>query len=119
LARASPAEKLKRITQAISGWEREARRSTFSELSFAGFKAEMQPSLDAHARVKDLQQQLRIAITQRDHADARSLGIIYRVVCAVRGDQAYGRDSALCEAMGYTRENVRRIRIRRARKRKG
>ena len=119
MARASPAEKLTRITNAIRGWETDARRATFSGLSFAGFKAEMQPSLDAHARVKDLQQQLRVAIAQRDKADARSLEIVYRVVDAIKGDPAFGRYSALCEAMGHTREDVRRSRMRRGRKRKG
>jgi hypothetical protein len=119
MARASPAGKLKRITTAIRAWETHARDSVLSRLSLAQFKTAVQPSLDAHGRVRDLRQQLRIAVIQRDAADSRALELIYRLGYAVKGDPVHGRNSDLCEALGYTRETVRRARIRRGRKRKG
>jgi hypothetical protein len=91
----------------------------FSCLSLAEFKTAMQPSLDAHGRVRDLRQQLRIAVVERDAADSRVLELIYRLGYAVKGEPVHGRNSVLCEALGYTRETVRRARIRRGRRRKG
>jgi hypothetical protein len=117
MARVSPAEKLKRITTAIRAWETHARRSVFSSLSLDQFKLAMQPSLDSHAKVKELQQQLRVAIVQRDAIDARNLETLYRLGYAVVGDPAHGRNSALYKALGYTPEAVRRRRIRSGRRR--
>jgi hypothetical protein len=53
MARLSPEQQIKRILQAIQGWEKEAPGVTFSRRTLAQFKEAMQPSLDAHDTVLD------------------------------------------------------------------
>jgi hypothetical protein len=118
MARMSPAQKLQRILKAIRAWERHARDDTFSGHSLARFKAAVQPSLDAHANVTDLRNQLRTAVIERNAADNRSLRLVRRVGFAVDADPAHGPDSDLYEELGYTREAVRRSKIRTGRRRK-
>jgi hypothetical protein len=113
----SPAQRLRRILNTIRAWERHARRSTFFGHSLVEFKAAVQPSLDAHAKVADLRKQLRIALIERNAADRRSLELTYGMGFAVNGDRAHGRDSDLREELGYMREAVRRSKIRTGRRR--
>ena len=102
---------------ALHAWEDLAHDSRFSGMSLDDFKAEMQRSAGAHARVRDLRRQLRHALGIRDEVDTRCMAMVYRVGYAVCGDPAYGRDSALLEAMGFTRETVRRMGIKRGMRR--
>lgn len=118
MARLSPEQKIQRILTAIRGWEKHGPDSTFSRRTLAQFKEAMQPSLDAHDKVVGLRKQLKIAIVSRDNLVAKALQTLYTTGFAVRGDPEYGRNSALNEAFGYTRENVRRAKIRRAARRK-
>jgi hypothetical protein len=118
MARLSPEQQIQRILQAIHGWETDASGRTFSRRTLAQFKQAMQPSLDAHNTVVELRRQLRIAIEERNGLIGKAMQILYMTGFAVRGDPAYGRDSALHEAFGYTRETVRRAKIRRAARRK-
>ena len=117
MARLSPEQQIQRILKAIQGWEKEAPRSTFSRRTLGQFKEAMQPSLDAHETVLGLRSQLRIAIEEREGLVGKAMQILYMTGFAVRGDPAYGHDSALNEAFGNTRESVRRARIRRAARR--
>jgi hypothetical protein len=117
MARKPPTERRRRMGQAVHAWEDMARDYNFSSLSLEAFKAEMQQSDAAHARVADLRRQLRHALLTRDEVDARCMGIVYRVGYAVAGDPAFGCNSALLEAMGLTREIERRMRIRRGMRR--
>jgi len=114
MARLSPEQQIQRIQQAIEGWEKEAPGSTFSRRTLAQFKEAMQPILDAHQKVLDLRAQLRFAIAERNGLAGKGLQVVYMTRFAVQGDPAFGRDSALNEAFGHTRETVRRARIRRA-----
>jgi hypothetical protein len=114
----SPAQKLQRILDTIRAWERGAQGSIFSGHSLAQFKAAVQPSIDAHAKVADLRKQLRSALIERNLADKRSMKLNYRVGCAVGGDPAHGDDSVLYEEFGRTREAVRRSKIAAGRRRK-
>jgi hypothetical protein len=114
----SPAQRLRRILKTIRAWERHDPRATFFGHSLAQFKAAVKPSLDAHARVAELREQLRITLAERNTADKRSLQLIYGVGFAVDGNPAHGSDSDLHEEMGYTRETARQNRSRAGRGRK-
>lgn len=118
MARRSPEQQNDRIRQAIHGWERLAPNSTFSRRTLAQFKEAMRPSLEAHEKVLSLHEALRIAVVERNGLTAKAMQIFYMTGFAVRGDPAHGRDSALNAAFGYTREVVRRAKIRRAARRK-
>jgi hypothetical protein len=118
MARLSPEQQIRRTLQAIHGWERDAPGSTFSRRTLAQFKEAMQPCLDAHETVIGLRKQLHIAVEARNGLTGKAMQILYTTGFAVKGDPAYGRDSALNEAFGHTRETVRRARIRRAVRRK-
>ena len=78
----------------------------------------MQPSPDAHDKVVGLRKDLHLAIVSRNSLVAKALRTLYITGFAVQGDPEHGRDSALNEALGYTRETVRRAKIRRAARRK-
>jgi hypothetical protein len=118
MARRSPAEKLERILTVIRAWQALAPRESFSGMSLAQFKTAVRPSIAARKDIADLQQRIRIKIQRRDTSDTRSFELITRLGFAVKGDPAHGRDSALCSAIGYTRETERRSRIRRGMRKK-
>jgi hypothetical protein len=113
----SPAEKLARIVKVTGVWQRMARDTSFYGTTLAEFKAAVKPSLEAREEIKDLQFRLRVAIRKRNAADSISLKLISSVADGVKGDRRHGDDSALYEAMGYTRETKRIKNIRRARRR--
>jgi len=117
MARKSPEQLVQRIRQTINGWEKNGRQTTLSSYSLAEFKAAMQPALDAHDRVLEQRKQLRISIIQRNTAVGKAMESVYLVGFSAKGHPDHGRDSALCEALGLTRESVRRTKIRRGRRR--
>ncbi len=118
MARLSPEQQVRRIRNTIRAWEVHARRSAFSRHSLTEFKAAMQPALDAHARVADQRKQLRVSLLERNGAVRKAMELVYLIGFATRGDPEHGPNSDLYEALGYTREAVRRTKIRRARRRK-
>jgi hypothetical protein len=118
MARLSPEQQIQRILRTIRGWEKHAPDSTFSRRTLTQFKEAMQPSLDAHNKVVDLRKELHIAVVSRNTLVAKAMQALYMTGFAVQGDPEHGRDSALNEALGYTREAARRAKIRRAARRK-
>jgi hypothetical protein len=118
MARLSPAQKLRRILNTIRAWEKHDPRATFFGYTLAQFKAAVKPSLDAHAKIAELRDELRLVVAARDLADKRSLRIVYGVGWAVDGNPAHGSDSDLHEDLGFTRHAVRTSRIRAARRRR-
>jgi hypothetical protein len=118
MARLSPEQQIQRIRAAIRGWEEHSPNSTFSRRTLTQFKEAMQPSLAAHDKVLELRKQLHIAVLERNGMTGRAMQILYMTGWAIRGDPAHGPNSDLTEAFGYTREIVRRTKIRRAARRK-
>jgi hypothetical protein len=117
MARTSPAEKLTRIRAVLAAWLRLGRRDSFWGMTLTQFRAAVQPSIDAREEIEDLQQRLRVAIRKRNAADAHTFKLISGVGAAVRGNPNHGMNSALYEAMGFTREATRVRNIRRGRRR--
>ena len=118
MARQSPEQQVQRILKTIRGWETRAPRGTFSRHTLPQFKAAMQPALDAHAKVLDLRKELRFALHERNVLVRKALQLVYLVGFSVRGSPDHGVNSELSEALGYTRESVRRERIRRGRRKR-
>jgi hypothetical protein len=112
VARRSPAAKLAHILRVIRAWENSARDSSFFGMTLEQFKAAVRPSIELHARIANLQESLRMAIKQRNVADAKSMELCMNVGFAVKGNRRYGADSVLIAEMGYVRPGARRKRRR-------
>ncbi|HEY6187446.1 MAG TPA: hypothetical protein VIW80_07200 [Pyrinomonadaceae bacterium] len=77
-------------------------------MTLAQFQAIAQPAQAARQRLNDLEDQLKQSITDRDNADNAFLVKARQVVNGVLADPTEGPDSALYEAMGYTRKSERK-----------
>lgn len=97
-----------RINAVIGGWEEHSPEATFAGLTLAQFKAKVKPSLDARAAVEDLDRKLDGARVDRDNADVASEEFVSNVVNSVKGDPAFGENSALYASFGYIRKDDRR-----------
>lgn len=105
------------LLKAISdAWEKLAPAKKFAEMTLAEFKAKVQPSFDARTAIDALDTQMLKAIDDRDDADKVSVPAAQLVVNSVKGDPAYGDDSALYEAMGYVRKSERKSGLTKAKK---
>lgn len=98
-------EKMQRMTNA---WETLAPAKSFGGMTLAQFKTAAQPAIDAREQIDDLEDQLTGAINAREEADSTFAGKAQQVVNGVLADPTEGPDSALYEAMGYTRKSERR-----------
>jgi len=102
-----------KITRTTEAWEEHALDAKFAEMTLDQFKAKVKPSLDCREKIASLRRQLEAAIKKRQECDAASTDICTKVVNAVRGDIAYGEDSALFKALGYVPKSERRSGLRR------
>ncbi|MCI0535654.1 MAG: hypothetical protein L0Z50_10550 [Verrucomicrobiales bacterium] len=91
----SPGAIESKINAVTSGWSENAADATFSGMTVSQFKTKVKPSLDARARIADLEAQLAAARIVRANADAASQETVLQVVNSVKGDSEYGEDSAL------------------------
>ena len=101
MARKSPAEKLEALLKTIREWERLRPRRSFYGLTLEQFKQAIQPSLDARAEIKAIDQQRAILVKRRDTADVRSFRLQRGVVYAILADPEEGGNGELYTAMGY------------------
>lgn len=99
------AEKLQRVTTA---WETLAAGSSFAGMTLVQFKNRVKGSLDHREDLATLEAQRVAKLDDRDDSDKDSGSAMELVVSAVRGDPAFGPDSALLEAMGYVRKSERK-----------
>ncbi|HEV7747575.1 MAG TPA: hypothetical protein VGO56_21430 [Pyrinomonadaceae bacterium] len=98
-------EKLQQITNA---WETLASTKTFGGMTLTQFKADTAASTTTREQLEDLDDQRTQILAARDGADAIALSKSQLVVNSVLGDPTEGPDSALIEAMGYTRKSDRK-----------
>lgn len=104
----NPKSVLEKIQAAEVAWGQLAPERRLADMSLEEFRALIAPSFAARERIAQLQNELLEAQAERDRADQVSLAARMRVVAAVLADAALGPDSALYEAMGYTRKSERR-----------
>ena len=105
---AGPKEIETRIRTTISGWESLAATKSFAGMTLDQFKTTVEPSLSARETIADLENQMTLAINQRDTADQVSLAKIQGVVAGVLADPTEGPDSSLIEALGRVRQSERK-----------
>lgn len=95
------------IENLVNGLTEHAPDGTFAGKTLAQIKAAVKPSLDARAKVTDLEQQLAAARVERNNADPASVEVVLQVVSSIKGDPNYGENSALYAALGYVRKDDR------------
>ena len=110
-----PKNNEQKVQRMLNAWETLAPDKSFGGMTLAQFRAAVQPSQAARERIEDLEDQLRQAQADRDRADEDSLAKAQLVVNGVIGDPTEGPDSALYEAMGYTRKSERKSGLTRKR----
>ena len=99
----------------LNAWETLAAAKTFGGLTLTQFQAIAAPARAARERIDDLEDQLTEAFTDRSQADDQVREKMEDIVNAVRGDLTEGPDSALYQAMGYTRKSERKSGLTRKR----
>lgn len=104
----SPKDTEQKITQMLNAWETLAPAKSFGGMTFAQFKAVAAPSQQARQTLDDLDDQVKQTMVARDNADADFMQKAQLVVAGVLADPTEGDDSALYEAMGYTRKSARK-----------
>ena len=114
----TPQSNLARITTVLKAWENLRPGKAFG-ITLDVYKRSVQPSLDARARIAELEALLVAARATRDEADRVSMEVTRRVVDSVLGDPREGPDGAVYAAMGFVRKSEnRRGLVRRVGRRK-
>ncbi len=97
-----------KMEQILNAWENLAPTKSFGGMTLVQFQAICAPAKAAREQIEDLEDQLTQAFTARDTAAAAVFAKVEMVVNGVRADPTEGPDSALYEAMGYTRKSERK-----------
>ena len=108
MPKVTPRKIEEKIDRTLNGWEQMADTKSFGGMDLAQFRTVIAPSKEARERIEDLEDQMTQAIAQREAADEISLAAIQRVVNGVLADPTEGDNSALYEALGYTRKSDRK-----------
>ena len=99
----------------LNAWETLAPGKSFGGMTLAQFQAAAGPAQAARQQIEDLEDQLTQAIATRDTADEAFLAKAQLAINGVLADPTEGADSALYEAMGYTRKSERKSGLTRKR----
>ena len=108
MPKVTPRKIEEKIERTLNAWEQIAPTKSFGGMTLTQFREVVAPSITARDLIEDLEDQTTQAITQRDQADDTSLDKIQLVVNGVLADPTEGPDSALYEALGYTRKSERK-----------
>lgn len=108
MPKTTPKANQERMQRIINAWETLAPAKSFGGMTLAQFKTSAQPAIDAREQIDDLEDQLTGAISAREAADGAFAAKAQQAVNGVLADPTEGPDSALYEAMGYTRKSERR-----------
>ena len=108
MPKTTPKANQEKMQRMINAWETLASTKSFGGMTLEQFKTAAQPAMDAREQIDDLEDQLTGAISAREDADTAFAAKAQLVVNGVLADPTEGPDSALYEAMGYTRKSERR-----------
>ena len=111
----NPKNNEQKMEKMLNAWQTLAPDKSFGGMTFAQFQSAAAPAQAARARIDDLEDQLKQALTDRDNADEAFLAKAQLVINGVLADPTEGADSALYEAMGYTRKSERKSGLTRKR----
>ena len=108
MPKTTPKANQEKMQRMINAWETLAPTKSFGGMTLTQCKTAAQPAIDAREQIENLTDQLTGAINARDDADTAFAAKAQQVVNGVLADPTEGPDSALYEAMGYTRKSERR-----------
>jgi hypothetical protein len=111
----SPKDTQEKMNRMLNAWETLAPEKSFGGMTLVQFQAVAAPAQSARERIDDLESQLSQALNDREAADKIFLQKAELVVNGVRADPQEGPDSALYEALGYTRKSDRKSGLTRKR----
>jgi hypothetical protein len=112
----NPKNNEQKMEKMLNAWETLAPEKSFGGMTLAQFHQAALPAQGARQRIDDLEDQLKQALTDREQADDAFLAKAQLVINGVLSDPTEGPDSALYEAMGYTRKSERKSGLTRKRK---
>jgi len=97
-----------KMEKILNAWEQLAPAKVFGGMTLPQFRAICAPAKAAREQIEDLEDQLTAEFAARDSADEAVAAKIELIINGVRADPTEGSDSALIEAMGYTRKSDRK-----------
>ncbi|HEX8920114.1 MAG TPA: hypothetical protein VF766_01470 [Pyrinomonadaceae bacterium] len=104
----NPKSNQQKMEKMLNAWATLAPGKSFGGMTLDQFQAIAQPAQAARQRIENLEDQLTQAQTSRDAADEEFLDKAQLVINGILADPNEGEDSALYEAMGYTRKSERK-----------
>ncbi len=115
----SPKANEDKYAKVEEAWANQAADATFGGMTLTQFRTRIKPSKDTRVTVKDLEDDVKIAATNRDTVDIDTMAAVDAVVKSVVADPNYGDDSSLYGAMGYVRKSQRKSGLTRKKKNNG
>ncbi len=103
----SPNETEQELLNLTGAWARLAPETTFADHTLNSFKAAVEPSLAARARLAELRLDFERWLIERIQADEESLHQYQRVIAGIRCHAQHGNNSAMLRACGYVLEMER------------
>lgn len=97
-----------RVTRFRKVWSELAPTETFGGMTLEQFRTVTEPTLRTREDILALDAQRAATSKLRDEADHAARNAMELVVNAVRGNPAFGSDSALYRALGFTPKSERR-----------
>jgi hypothetical protein len=111
----NPKSNQQKMEKMLNAWETLAPTKSFGGMTLAQFQAAALPAQAARQRIAELETQMTHAIDERETADEAFLAKAQLVINGILADPTEGTDSALYEAMGYTRKSERKSGLTRKR----
>ena len=104
----SPKDNQSKIEKVRNAWKTLAPDKSFGGMTYPQFETATAPSFTTRQQLEENDDQRTQILAARGDADEVSLDKLSLVVNGVRADPNFGDDSALIEAMGYTRTSERK-----------
>ena len=104
----SPKQIEERLNKIRNAWRAEAPDKSFGGMTLPQFEAEIAPSFTTRQNLINIDAERDRESNARDDADEHSLSKTELVTAGVMGDPAFGKNSNLIEAMGYTRTSEKK-----------
>lgn len=111
----SPKSIEEKMLKVLNAWKTLAPGKEFAGLKLADFEAQVNKSLEPRARLNELTDQTMQQMAIRDNEDYATMEKILQIVAGIVADPTEGANSALYEACGYVRKDMRKSGLTRKR----
>ena len=104
----SPKDNEEKLTRVRNAWKTLAPDHSFAGNTFEQYQTATEPSFTSRQDLEANDDQRTHLLNTRADADEASLTLTAAIVAGVLADPAFGPNSSLYEAMGYTRKDERK-----------